>query len=167
MVRFRQLRSLRIALAFWVVAVAVQPPLTADDRQERAALQAVHLVGHEDALLLQRVQDVIDDWDPRRLVNPVLQRIGPVPGNGLASDDGASVPKRSQDALLRADLTHFIADPEAAKLLGKLFFWDMQVGSDFRRIDKHSDPALVGEFIGTACASCHYHFGADLRGTGM
>jgi len=163
MVRFRKLRSLRIALAFWVAADGMQPSLLADDQRVPAAPLAVHLVGHEDALLLQRVQDVIDDWDPRRLVNPVMQPIGPVPGNGLASDDGASGSNRSRDALLRADLTRFIADPEAAKLLGKLFFWDMQVGSDFRRIEQHSDSAMVGEFIGTACASCHYHFGADAR----
>ena len=102
MVRFRKLRSLRIALAFWVAADGMLPSLLADDQQERAALQAVHLVGHEDALLLQRVQDVIDDWDPRRLVNPVMPQIGPVPGNRLASDDGASVSRRRLDALLRA-----------------------------------------------------------------
>ena len=165
MVRFRKIRSLRIALAFWVAVDGLQPPLLADDQREQAALQAVHLVGHEDALLLQRVQDVIDDWDPRRLVDPVLQRIAPDPGDSSAAGAGASVPVRSRDALKRADLAQFIADPEAARLLGKLFFWDMQVGSDFRRIEKHSDEAQVGRFIGTACASCHYHFGADARDT--
>ncbi|HZH12997.1 MAG TPA: cytochrome c peroxidase [Archangium sp.] len=40
-----------------------------------------------------------------------------------------------------------IIDPEAAIVLGKAFFWDIQVGSDGQ----------------TACASCHFHAGADNR----
>ncbi len=40
----------------------------------------------------------------------------------------------------------FIKDEAAAILLGKAFFWDTQVGSD-----------------GVACATCHYHAGADAR----
>ncbi len=40
----------------------------------------------------------------------------------------------------------FIKDTEAAILLGKALFWDQQMGSD-----------------GQACASCHYHAGADDR----
>src|SRR5207237_6564567 len=36
---------------------------------------------------------------------------------------------------------------QAALVLGKAFFWDMQVGSD-----------------GQACGSCHFHAGADSRG---
>src|SRR5437667_10265338 len=35
---------------------------------------------------------------------------------------------------------------QAALVLGKAFFWDMQVGSD-----------------GQACGSCHFHAGADSR----
>lgn len=46
-----------------------------------------------------------------------------------------------------ADLDEFVADPEALLVLGKAFFWDMQVGSDGR----------------TACATCHFHAGADSR----
>jgi cytochrome c peroxidase len=42
-----------------------------------------------------------------------------------------------------------IIDQEAAILLGKAFFWDMQAGSDGQ----------------TACASCHYAAGADDRRT--
>jgi cytochrome c peroxidase len=42
----------------------------------------------------------------------------------------------------------FIKDEAAAVLLGKAFFWDMQVGSD-----------------GVACGTCHYHAGADARET--
>lgn len=43
-------------------------------------------------------------------------------------------------------LEQYIVDNEAAILLGKALFWDAQVGSD-----------------GVACASCHFHAGADDR----
>ncbi len=39
-----------------------------------------------------------------------------------------------------------VVNPAAARVLGKALFWDMAVGSD-----------------GSACASCHYHAGADSR----
>jgi len=42
----------------------------------------------------------------------------------------------------------FIKDEAAAILLGKVLFWDMQMGSDE-----------------VACATCHYHAGADNRST--
>jgi cytochrome c peroxidase len=41
----------------------------------------------------------------------------------------------------------YVRDPAALVQLGKAFFWDVQVGSDGR----------------TACASCHFHAGADHR----
>ena len=44
-------------------------------------------------------------------------------------------------------LADYIADPAAVLVLGKALFWDMQVGSDGRM----------------ACASCHFHAGADNR----
>ena len=44
-------------------------------------------------------------------------------------------------------LDAYVRDPEALVALGKAFFWDMQAGSDGR----------------TACASCHFHAGADHR----
>lgn len=46
-----------------------------------------------------------------------------------------------------SNLSQFIADEAAAIRLGKALFWDMQVGSD-------------GVM---ACASCHFHAGADNR----
>ena len=49
---------------------------------------------------------------------------------------------------LRADTSAYIKDPAAAAILGKALFWDIQSGSD-----------------GPACASCHFHAGADSRGT--
>lgn len=48
---------------------------------------------------------------------------------------------------LPSELENFIADRNAAVTLGKALFWDMQVGSDGVQ----------------ACASCHFHAGADDR----
>lgn len=45
------------------------------------------------------------------------------------------------------NLADFVQDPKVAIVLGKAFFWDMQVGSDAR----------------TSCATCHWHAGADVR----
>src|SRR6266568_6571593 len=45
------------------------------------------------------------------------------------------------------NLGDFVVDRQAAVQLGKAFFWDMQMGSDGV----------------TACASCHYQAGADVR----
>ena len=45
------------------------------------------------------------------------------------------------------DLRYFVRNKHAAIVLGKALFWDMQVGSDGV----------------TACASCHFHAGADNR----
>ena len=47
---------------------------------------------------------------------------------------------------LPTNLSEFVADIQAAKVLGKAFFWDQQAGSD-----------------GLACASCHFQAGADGR----
>ena len=46
-----------------------------------------------------------------------------------------------------SNLADFVADEKAALVLGKALFWDMQVGSDGMM----------------ACASCHFHAGADNR----
>jgi cytochrome c peroxidase len=47
---------------------------------------------------------------------------------------------------LPANLSDFVVDQKAAIVLGKALFWDQQAGSD-----------------GLACASCHFHAGADNR----
>ncbi len=49
------------------------------------------------------------------------------------------------------NLAEFVTDNEAAIRLGKALFWDIQAGSDGL----------------TACASCHYHSGADNRRSNM
>jgi len=46
-----------------------------------------------------------------------------------------------------ANLTTYVRDRDALLVLGKALFWDMQVGSDGK----------------VACASCHFHAGADHR----
>ena len=107
---------------------------------------AIHLVGHEDDELLRRIEDLISDWDPRRLVNPYVETISVELSNGE---------KVERKRLRRKDLNQFIADVDAAEMLGKAFFWDMQAGSDFQRIGK--------QHAGMACATCHYRFGADAR----
>jgi cytochrome c peroxidase len=47
---------------------------------------------------------------------------------------------------LPKNLSDYVLDMNAAKVLGKAFFWDQQAGSD-----------------GLACASCHFQAGADNR----
>jgi cytochrome c peroxidase len=47
----------------------------------------------------------------------------------------------------RPDVTRYVRDADALVVLGKALFWDMQVSSDGR----------------VACASCHFHAGADHR----
>src|SRR6476659_4011782 len=44
-------------------------------------------------------------------------------------------------------IEQYVQDPKALIVLGKALFWDMQVGADGR----------------TACATCHFHAGADHR----
>ena len=63
----------------------------------------------------------------------------PDPQPVLGSLKGVPVP-------LPADLDNFVRDKEVAIALGKALFWDIQAGSD-----------------GQACASCHFHAGADDR----
>lgn len=63
----------------------------------------------------------------------------PPPERPLASLKGVPVPEP-------ANLSEFVRNRDAAILLGKALFWDMEAGSD-----------------GQACASCHFHAGADPR----
>lgn len=107
----------------------------------------VHLVGHEDAAALSRVRDLINVWDPRKLVDPLVL-------TSESRNPAGEIEQRKH--LRREDLAEFIADVDAAQVLGKAFFWEMQAGSDFRRL-------ADGRYVGTACASCHYRYGADAR----
>jgi cytochrome c peroxidase len=58
----------------------------------------------------------------------------------IASLKGVAVPQP-------ADLGRYVSDAQMLVVLGKALFWDTQVGSDGR----------------TACATCHFHAGADHR----
>jgi cytochrome c peroxidase len=64
----------------------------------------------------------------------------PAFSQALGSLKSIAVPKPSS-------LDKYVRDPDALVVLGKALFWDMQVGSDGR----------------TACATCHFHAGADHR----
>lgn len=74
-------------------------------------------------------------------------------GSGVATTKSLSAcrpplqPLTGAPVLQDAKLTKFVADMQAARVLGKALFWDTAVGSDGQ----------------TACASCHFHAGADMR----
>ena len=61
--------------------------------------------------------------------------------NPIASLKGLAIPQ--------PDLSQYVTDRQALIVLGKALFWDVQVGSDNQ----------------TACATCHFHAGADHRVT--
>src|SRR5437763_2650740 len=70
-------------------------------------------------------------------------------GNGGTSGGGGAVSLKSVPVPTPTDLAHYITDQKAAVALGKALFWDMQTGNDGKQ----------------ACASCHFHAGADHRST--
>lgn len=136
-------RALLSSIAM-IPLIAVSAMAQSDAGRVREKTESAHLVGHEDELLLRRIEDALAEWDPRQLDSPYLKRVNTQAGK--------------QYALRRPDLAEFIADPDAAVALGKALFWEMQAGSDFGR------KSAEGKIYGTACASCHYRFGADARG---
>ena len=71
-------------------------------------------------------------------------------GDQGGGDDDEPAPIQSLKRMkvpLPRNLGDFIDDRDAAILLGKALFWEVRVGSDNK----------------TACASCHFHAGADNR----
>jgi choice-of-anchor C domain-containing protein len=74
-------------------------------------------------------------------------------GGAVIAEVSVSSPPEAPKALetipvpLPPDLDKYVSNKEAAIALGKALFWDMQVGSDGK----------------TACATCHWHAGADAR----
>jgi cytochrome c peroxidase len=123
------------------IALTQTPRATLLDRARNK-----HLVGHEDAALIARIDAAIAEWDPRNLDSPYLIT-HQIPGG----------PKYS---IRRPDLAEFIQDADAAVALGKMLFWEMQAGSDYGSSKEVDGKQVV---YGTACASCHYRFGADAR----
>src|SRR6185369_13650776 len=69
-----------------------------------------------------------------------------VAGGATANAQGLSSLKRVTPPQ-PSNLSQYVRDPAALVVLGKALFWDMQAGSDGR----------------TACATCHFHAGADHR----
>ncbi|MDA9777115.1 hypothetical protein N9D38_01645 [Rubripirellula sp.] len=66
----------------------------------------------------------------------------------IAAPDFAAAPLALETLALPAvDTSEYIADEASAVALGKALFWDQQMASD--------------GFV--SCASCHYHFGVDVR----
>lgn len=70
---------------------------------------------------------------------------GPGPGNGNGGNNPIATLKGV--AIPQPDLSQYVARRDALIALGKALFWDVQVGSDGQ----------------TACATCHFHAGADHR----
>jgi cytochrome c peroxidase len=96
---------------------------------------AVTLIGVN--LWQQALAQVVDPLDPIEVVNP-LDPIDPLPVPQTLK--GVSIPTPS-------NIDQFVQSRSAAVALGKALFWDMQLGSDGK----------------TACATCHFHAGADNR----
>jgi cytochrome c peroxidase len=67
-------------------------------------------------------------------------------GGGGGGDGGKSISPLTGVTPLMPDTSGIIINQLAAQQLGKALFWDIAAGSD-----------------GQACASCHYHAGADIR----
>jgi cytochrome c peroxidase len=65
----------------------------------------------------------------------------------LANAQGLPVALDQQTVPLPPDLSEYVANTRLARILGKALFWDMQVSSDNQ----------------VACATCHFHAGADSR----
>jgi hypothetical protein len=55
-----------------------------------------HLVGHENPILMKRIEDALQEWDPRYLDSPYLKR--------TYTDEG------KRFALRRPDLAEFVTD---------------------------------------------------------
>src|SRR5215467_2870867 len=73
----------------------------------------------------------------------------------LGSLKRVSVPK--------TDLSPYVADPNLLVVLGKALFWDMQLASDGRVACASCHFHAGADHREVACASCHFHAGADHR----
>ncbi len=73
--------------------------------------------------------------------------IAAVVGAGAAEDPPRPPSLKTVPVPRPANLSEFVRDEQSLVVLGKALFWDMQIGSDGR----------------TACATCHFHAGADAR----
>ena len=86
---------------------------------------------------------------PRRRVGIVLASVAGLAASAVAFAQPPSLPappslKGFEPPV--SDLSAYVADQQALLVLGKALFWDMGIGSN-----------------GAACATCHFHAGADSR----
>lgn len=159
----KSISVLLFPLLLWFVPVLAQSQDTLKPEEVATAevTRHAHLVGHEEAELMARIEEALKEWDPRHLKSPYLKEVETFrmvkKKNNEGEEEWVKVPV-TRYALRRPDLSEFIADPDAAVALGKAFFWDMQTGSDFTGKENHIETPY-----GTACASCHYRFGIDVR----
>lgn len=108
---------------------------------------ALAALGMLSSLGLQTATAQLETFD---VPNGFANVIGPfVPLASLKTVPNPVLPRNPTNGsyILRADLVDYVANLGAAIRLGKALFWDLQTGSDNR----------------TACASCHFHAGADNR----
>jgi cytochrome c peroxidase len=92
------------------------------------------------AALPVRAQSLAQTKSPGTIQTPAQAR-------SLGLDSLHRAVRKDKGVPLPSQLNEFVKDRKAAVQLGKALFWDMQLGSD----------GLM------ACASCHFHAGADPR----
>ncbi len=126
----------------------------------------MHLTPHSNGGKKFRIDTTVPIWIPTlfavltasaSLATPSAAQTTQTGGNngGLQNGGNSTVralqglpaPLSLQSVPLPLELFDYVSDFDAAVRLGKAFFWDIQVGSDGM----------------TACASCHWHAGADVR----
>src|SRR5262245_48954025 len=83
----------------------------------------------------------------RRSALIVFGWLGATLGAGDAAGQGDPLRPLNTVPIPRPDLSDYIRDVDAVRVLGKALFWDMRVGSDGVQ----------------ACATCHFRAGADPR----
>lgn len=150
MIRSIQKRSLVIAIALFSVASFEAPASAAPAPKAKKINTGLFSVTDVTSVVTGGGNDTINQCPAQSAAKP----------KGRAGrQTGVDCPQSPQDPTPRpeglkgvpiptpSNLYEFIADRDAAIVLGKALFWDMQVGSDGVQ----------------ACASCHFHAGTDNR----
>jgi cytochrome c peroxidase len=120
-------KTFRASLATILVCLMLVPQPLSAQTQTYSCPTAFGLVGAAPGAPVAPILPALLMQSLKTAPNPVLP-------NGTAG-------------IVRDDLLDFIANQQAAIQLGKMFFWEMQAGSDNK----------------TACATCHFKAGEDGR----
>ncbi len=120
-------KTFRAVLAMILVCLMLAPQPSLAQTQTYSCPTAFGLVGAGPGAPVAPVL-------PASLLQSLKTAPNPIMPNGTAG-------------IVRDDLLDFIANQQAAIQLGKMFFWEMQAGSDNK----------------TACATCHFKAGEDGR----